>query len=399
MRNAIFFALAGIAAGTLIAVGALIMFLVGRDGGFLPQAPEAVVAPAVETAQEAAPVAEVGQPAAPVVGVAEPAPPSEEDVVRWRMASTFPGSLPQIGSLGIRVQDQIASISGGNVQIRFFDPGTLVPALEVFDAVSSGSIDAGWSTPGYWAGKVPALPLFAAVPFGPPANEYMAWFYFGGGRQLFEEIYARHNIRGLLCGVIPPEASGWFRRPVESVEDLQGLRMRFFGLGAKVMDRIGVSTQLLAAGDIFPALEMGTIHATEFSMPAIDLNLGFHQVAKHYYFPGWHQQSTNLELIINMESWNSLSPLQQMQVEVVCGDSFRHSIAEGETIQIAAIDELELRGVTIHRWPESMLATFRTAWEQVVAEEVAADADFARVWQSLNSFRERYQRWRELGYL
>ena len=214
--------------------------------------------------------------------------------------------------------------------------------------------------PGYWAGKVPALPLFAAVPFGPPANEYMAWFYFGGGRHLFEEIYARHNIRGLLCGVIPPEASGWFRRPVESVEDLQGLRMRFFGLGAKVMDRIGVSTQLLAAGDIFPALEMGTIHATEFSMPAIDLNLGFHQVAKHYYFPGWHQQSTNLELIINMESWNGLSPLQQMQVEVVCGDSFRHSIAEGETIQNAAIDELELRGVTIHRWPESMLATFRT---------------------------------------
>ena len=270
MRNAIFFALAGITAGTLIAVGALIMFLVGRDGGFLLPAPEAVMAPAVETAQEAAPVAEV----------AEARPPSEGDIVRWRMASTFPESLPQLGSLGIRVQDQIAVISGGNVQIRFFDPGTLVPALEVFDAVSSGSIDAGWSTPGYWAGKVPALPLFAAVPFGPAANEYMAWFYFGGGRQLFEEIYARHDIRGLLCGVIPPEASGWFRQPVENADDLRGLRMRFFGLGAKVMDRIGVSTQLLAAGDIFPALELGTLNATEFSMPAIDLNLGFHQVAQ-----------------------------------------------------------------------------------------------------------------------
>ena len=367
MRNAVLFGLAG------IAVGALVTYLAA--GGGEP----------------------AGGPGAPTEAAA-PAPAVEE-TVRWKMASTFAGSLTQLGSLGIRVQDQVEAVSGGAVQIKFFDPGALVPALEIFDAVSSGGLDAGWSTPGYWAGKVPALQLFAAVPFGPPANEYMAWFYFGGGKELFEEIYARHNIHGILCGVIPPEASGWFRQPIESVDDLQGLKMRFFGLGAKVMDRVGASTQLLAGGDIFPALELGTIDATEFSMPAIDLNLGFYQVAKHYYFPGWHQQSTNFELMINLERWNGISPLRQVQVETVCGDNFRHSIAEGETIQIAALEELQRKGVTIHTWPDAMLATFRTAWEEVVAEEAAADADFARVWESLTTFRERYRLWRDLGYL
>ncbi len=323
----------------------------------------------------------------------------QTEKVRWKMASTFPSTLAQLGTLGVRVQDQVDAVTDGAVKIKFFDPGALVPAFEIFDAVSTGGVDAGWSTPGYWAGKVPALQLFASVPFGPPASEYMAWVYFGGGKELFEEIYSRHNIHGILCGIIPPEASGWFREEIKSVEDLQGLKMRFFGLGAKVMDRLGASTQLLAGGDIFPALELGTIDATEFSMPAIDLNLGFYQVAKHYYFPGWHQQSTNFELMINASKWNALSPLRQVQIETVCGDNFRHSIAEGETIQIAALEELQAKGVQIHTWPDEMLDQFRAAWEEVVAEEIAANEDFRRVWESLSGFREKYRLWRDLGYL
>ena len=171
---------------------------------------------------------------------------NSEKKVRWKMASTFAGNLTQLGSSGVRFSKQIEVISGGNIKVKFFDPGALVPALEIFDAVSSGSIDAGWSTPGYWAGKVPALPLFAAVPFGPSAQEYISWIYYGGGKELFEEIYAKHNIKGIICGVVPPEASGWFRKEIKSVEDLKGMKMRFFGLGAKVMEKIGVSTQLIA---------------------------------------------------------------------------------------------------------------------------------------------------------
>ena len=124
--------------------------------------------------------------------------------------------------------------------------------------------------------------------------------YYGGGRELYDEIYARHGIKGIPCGIFPPEASGWFRTEITSLEDLKGLKMRFFALGAKVMEKVGVSTQLLAGGDIFPALELGTIDATEYASPVIDKDLGFYQIAKHYYFPGWHQQSTWLDLIINL---------------------------------------------------------------------------------------------------
>ena len=326
---------------------------------------------------------------------------AEETVkkVKWKMASAFPGSLVQIGTLGVRLQNQISKISGGNITIKFFEPSALVPALEIFDAVSTGGVDAGWGTPGYWAGKVPALQLFSSVPFGPPANEYMSWVYFGGGKEFYEELYARHNIKGILCGIIPPEASGWFRKEIKGPEDLKGLKMRFFGLGAKVMEKVGVSTQLLAGGDIYPALELGTIDSAEFSMPAIDLELGFYQIAKHYYFPGWHQQSTFMELMINLEKWNALSVTQQAQIEATCGDNFRHAIAEGEGIQGPALKTLQEKGVVLHTWSPEMLAIFENGWNEVVTELVESDEDFAKIWASLTDFRKNYKVWKELGYL
>ena len=326
---------------------------------------------------------------------------AEETVkkVKWKMASAFPGSLVQIGTLGVRLQNQISKISGGNITIKFFEPSALVPALEIFDAVSTGGVDAGWGTPGYWAGKVPALQLFSSVPFGPPASEYMSWVYFGGGKEFYEELYARHNIKGILCGIIPPEASGWFRKEIKGPEDLKGLKMRFFGLGAKVMEKVGVSTQLLAGGDIYPALELGTIDSAEFSMPAIDLELGFYQIAKHYYFPGWHQQSTFMELMINLEKWNALSVTQQAQIEATCGDNFRHAIAEGEGIQGPALKILQEKGVELHTWSPEMLAIFENGWNEVVAKLVESDEDFAKIWASLTDFRKNYKVWKELGYL
>lgn len=317
----------------------------------------------------------------------------------WNMQSTYPGSLTQLGTLGKRIADQIGVVTGGAIEVEFQEPGALVPALEVFDAVSSGAVELGWSTPGYWAGKVPALQLFGAVPFGPSAGEYIAWLKFGGGQEIFDEIYAESNVKSLFCGVIAPEASGWFRTEINSPEDLQGLKMRFFGLGAKVMEKLGVSTQLLAGGDIFPALELGTIDATEFSMPAIDLNLGFYQVAKHYYFPGWHQQSTMFDLMINLDLWESLDEQTQTQLEVICDASIAYGLAEGEAIQGAALAELEEKGVTIHKWSDEMLGAFEAAWVEVVAEQVAGNADFARAWESLSNFRAEYAKWKDLGYL
>lgn len=319
--------------------------------------------------------------------------------VRWKMASAFPGKLVQLGTLGKSLAKKVERISGGEIRLKFYEPGALVPPLEMFDAISSGSLDSAWSASGYWFGKEPALALFSAVPFGPRAGEYIAWYYYGGGKKLFDEIYAKHNIHSVICGVIAPEASGWFRKEIKTLDDLKGLKMRFFGLGAKVMEKVGVSTQLIAGGDIYPALELGSIDATEYSMPAIDLNLGFYQVAKHYYFPGWHQQSTLLELMVNLDKWNALNDTQKAQIEVACGDNIREGLAEGEAIQAKALKELKAKGVQIHRWSPEILAALKKAWGEVVSELAAKDANFKKVWASFSSFDEEYKIWKELGYL
>ncbi len=317
----------------------------------------------------------------------------------WDLQSTYPGSLTQLGTLGVRIADQITRITDGEIEVKFQEPGAIVPALEVFDAVGTGAVVAGWSTPGYWAGRVPALQLLAAVPFGPQAGEYLAWVKFGGGKELFDELYEPHNIKSLHCAVIAPEAAGWFQKPINEPEDLQGLTMRFFGLGAKVMEKMGVSTQLLAGGDIFPALELGTIDATEFSMPAIDLNLGFYQVASEYYFPGWHQQSTFFDLMINLDVWEGLDEDTQFKIETVCDANIAYGFAEGEALQYAALQELEENGVNINTFSDEVLDALEAAWNEVVIEESENDADFARVYESYSTFRENYSRWGELGYL
>ena len=327
---------------------------------------------------------------------------SEEKVVapvRWKMASSFSGNLVQLGTQGHFVEERVRTLSGGTMELKFFEPGALVPALEIFDAVSTGSVDAGWTGSGYWAGKIPALQFFTAVPFGPGAGEGLAWMYYGGGLEMMQEIYARHNIYSQPCSLISPEGSGWFTQEINSVEDLKGLKMRFFGLGAKVMEKLGVSTQLLAAGDIFPALELGTIDATEFSNPAIDLDLGFYQVAKHYYFPGWHQPISMIELMINLENWNSLTSTQKEIINAVCKESLLVGYAHGEAIQFAALQELEAKGVTFHRWSPEIMKALENAWKEVVEDEAAKNEDFARVWASLKEFRQGYKIWGDLGYL
>jgi TRAP-type mannitol/chloroaromatic compound transport system substrate-binding protein len=336
---------------------------------------------------------------APQVVVDGPAGESLGEPVRWKLAGSFPASLIQLGTLGTRFETLIDRVSGGNIQLKYFEPGALVPTLEIFDAVSTGAVDAGWSGSGFWAGKVPALQFFTTVPFGPAPGEYLAWMEFGGGRQLFEELYAPHNIHPVHCGMISPEGSGWFREEIATIDDLKGLKMRFFGLGGKVVEKLGVSAQLLAPGDIFPAPELGTIDAAEFSMPAIDLELGFHQIAKHYYMPGWHQPSSLLELIIHKPHWDALTEAQQSLIEMACGDSIRWGIAEGEAIQFGALQELQDKGVTLHYWSPEILAALEAAWVEVAAEESAKNADFKRVWESLSAFREDYTLWREYGYL
>jgi len=238
--------------------------------------------------------------------------------IRVQMQSAYPSTLKVIGDNAVYTAQTITRISGGSVDVRFFEPGALVPGGQIFDAVSSGALDSAWASPAFWTGKDIAFSVFSSVPFGPDAGEYLAWMKHGGGEKMMQELYARHNIHSMLCNFTSPEAGGWFREEINTVEDLKGIKMRFLGLGSNVMQKLGVATQLLQAGEIFQALQLGTIDATEFSTPAMDLSLGFHQVAKFYYFPGWHQQASFGDMIWNKAKWDTLSDVQKLQVTTVC---------------------------------------------------------------------------------
>jgi TRAP-type mannitol/chloroaromatic compound transport system substrate-binding protein len=327
-----------------------------------------------------------------VVGTVATADAQER--VRWKMQSAFPGNLSHLGTAGVRLEEMVDRVSGGNFELKFFEPGALVPALECFDAVSVGSIEACWTTPGYHTGKYPALAFFTAVPFGPNFGEFHAWLRYGGGSELKNEIYGRHNMYALDCNTIGPETSGWFREKVESLEDLRGLKMRFFGLGAQVMQKLGVSTQLLAGADIYPALERGVIDATEFSMPNMDIDLGFHQIADYNYYPGWHQQVSVNELLMNKAAWDALDDQNQAILEAVCGWNIYVNYAETEAMNPAAMNTmLEEHGVTNVRWTDEQLAAFEEAWQEVLQEQSAQDEDFKKIADSYLAFRKVYKTW------
>ena len=319
----------------------------------------------------------------------------------FEMTSAFGKNLPILGTAALGFVEKINDISE-SVEFEHFDPGELVPTLEALDAVSNGSVDAAYTTSGYWQGKIPAASLFAAVPFGPEAGEFLAWMLYGDGAELFQRMYDEngYNVHVIHCGIIAPETSGWFKNEINGLEDLEGLNMRFFGLGAEVMQKLGVSTSLLAGGDIFPALERGAIDATEFSMPRIDARLGFHNIAKYNYFPGWHQPATMFELLINKDRWDDLDEVAQNQIEIACMANITDNFAEGEATNFDAMQEnVEKNGVTIKQWSPEMLEAFETAWVEVAAELAAEDAFFKEVWDNLQEFRAGYKVWNDNIYL
>ncbi|MBI2204676.1 MAG: TRAP transporter substrate-binding protein [Candidatus Rokubacteria bacterium] len=316
--------------------------------------------------------------------------------VRWKMASAFTSKLPHVGTSGPRFAENLKVMSGGLLELKFFEPGALVPALECFDAVSKGSVEACWTTPGYHTGKYPALSFFTTVPFGPAIGEFLAWKWFGGGNGLRDEIYAKHNLIAFDSISIGPETSGWFRKEYKNVAELKGVKMRFFGLGAQVMQKLGVSTQLLAGADIYPALERGVIDATEFSMPTLDISLGFHQIAKYNYFPGWHQQSSVGEVLINRTEWNKLSEQHKRLIQVAAAESAMHSYVESEAKQWPVMHEMrEKYKVIVKRWSDDDLKAFEKAWLEVLSEQSAKDELFKKVADHYLAWRKNYAIWGE----
>ena len=346
-------------------------------------------------------LAACGEDKKPAADSAAPATKPAAQAVLLKTPIAFASNLPALGTPIKFIADQLERVSGGDVQMKFYEPGKLVPPFEILESVSDGKINSGYTTPGYWAGKIPASPLFAAVPFGPEAPEYMAWIYYGNGLKLWQEMYdaAGYAVHVLPCAIISPETSGWFKEKITSPDQLRGLNIRFFGLGGKVMEKLGANPSLLPGGEIFGALEKGQIDATEFSMPAIDERLGFYKIIKNNYFPGWHQQATVFELLINKGVWEEMSDQQRAIIETVCLASMTNSLAEAEAAQGATlVRQVEENGVSLEYWSDDMLAAYETAWEEVIAEQTQ-DPFFKKVWDDLSQFRESYDLWERHAFL
>jgi len=314
--------------------------------------------------------------------------------VNWRMQSAFGSQLTHLGPSGQRFVKDVEEMSDGNFVIKFHEPGALVPTLEIFDAVSKGAVDLAWTPAGFHAGKYPALAFFTSVPFGPSYGEFFAWKIFGNGNKLRNEIYDKHGLIAFDSLAIGPETSGWFRKEIKSLAQLKGFKMRFFGLGAKVMQKLGVSTQLLAPADIFPALERGVIDAAEFSMPTMDIKQGFHQVAKFNYFPGWHQMTSVTELLLNKKTYDPLPKSYKKMIEVAAGNQIHYTYAESEAMQFDALAEMrDKHKVQIRRWKDSEIAAFEKAWLEVIQEESAKDPLFKKIADDYLAFRKNYAIW------
>ncbi len=328
-----------------------------------------------------------------------PKPPDPEPKRTLRVAMSYAPDLPQFGSLARKLADRVKRSSGGAMALALAAPGQPTPPEQCFDAVIKNQVEACLSTPGLWAARYSALALFGGVPFGPEGVEHIAWMTYGGGEELLDEIYARHELKSVLCGITTAEGGGWFRKPIAAPEDLRGLKLRAYGLAARVYGRTGAEARHLEADKILEALKAGEIDGVEYSFPLIDLGVGFHTLVANYYLPGWQQPTVPLELLFQRKYWEQLPERERALLESACGDSVRDGLAEGEALQAAALRELRAKGVVLHRWPDPVWKALQRAWLDVAEQESEANPAFKKAWGVLSAFRAEYETWRKLGHM
>src|SRR6056300_210922 len=321
------------------------------------------------------------------------------DKIRWKVQSTFNTGWPALGDPVERLADTLNKATDGRIQLKVYEPGKILPPLEITPSISTGDLPAAYNYLAYDQGRIPSAVLFSAVPFGMEPWEYASWWFEGEGATLAQDIYHKQNVHPLLCSTIGPETAGWYRKPIKSLDDLKGLKIRFSGLGGMVLNEIGASATLMAGGEIFAALEKGTLDATEYSMPAIDEVLGFYKIAKYNLFPGWHQPSTSTHFMINLDSWKKMPASDRALFEMACTAATMRAITTGEALQGKQIKSFPSKGVTAARLPDSVLRELQKVSARVMDEQSAKDADFKKVWESQQAFMKEYDVWQKWGYL
>ena len=322
--------------------------------------------------------------------------------VNWRLATSFPPSLDLLHGAGVRVARRVSELTGGRFTMRVYAAGEIVPALQVMDAVMQGTVQCGVSPGYYYIGKNPALAFDTAIPFGLSTRQQYAWMTHGGGLDLINSIYADFGVTSFVCNSTGGQMGGWFRNPVNSLAELAGMRFRIPGIGGEIMSRLGVTVQNLGAPEIYPALERGAIDATEWVGPYDDEKLGFYQVAKNYYYPGWWEPGVTMGLLISLDAFNELPPAYQEILKAVCGETFADRLAAYDNANPLALQRLVRdHGVVVREYAADIMDA---AWRESNAyleEQSSADATFRRVYESYKAFRDTqwsYAKGNELAY-
>jgi TRAP-type mannitol/chloroaromatic compound transport system substrate-binding protein len=313
--------------------------------------------------------------------------------IRWRCASSFPKSLDTIYGAGEHVAKRVAALTDGKFQIRVFGAGELVPGLAVADAVQGGTVECAHTASYYFVGKDPTFAFDATIPFGMNTRQINAWLYAGGGRELLREFFAGYNIVSLPCGSTGAQMGGWFRKVVTTVQDLSGLKMRIAGIAGNIMQKLGAVPQQIAGGDIYPALEKGTIDAAEWIGPYDDEKLGFNRVAPFYYYPGWWEGGLNLSFYVNQAKFDELPQIYKDVLESACRDSTIETMAKYDVQNPQALRRLIGAGTQLRPFPrEVMQACYKAAFE-LYDETAAKNETFRKVYEPWKAFRDTEYQW------
>ena len=325
--------------------------------------------------------------------IAAPAVAQSMPEVRWRLASSFPKALDTIFGAAEVISKRVSEATDGKFQIRVFAGGEIVPALQVLDAVQNGGIDCGHTASYYYVGKDPTFAFDTTVPFGLNTRQQNAWMYHGGGLQVMRDFFKTYNIYQIPAGNTGAQMGGWFRKEINTVDDLKGLKFRIGGFAGQVLTKLGVVPQQIAGGDIYPALEKGTIDAAEWVGPYDDEKLGFYKVAKYYYYPGWWEGNAQLSLYVNMAKWQALPKSYQSILETACAEANSFMLAKYDAQNMPALRRLVAGGALLRPFsPAVMEACYKAAFE-LYDETNKKNPRFKKVFDSWKPFRDEEYLW------
>ncbi len=313
--------------------------------------------------------------------------------IKWRLTSSFPKSLDTIFAPAEIIAKRVAAATGGKFQIQVFASGEIVPGLQALDAVQNGTVQACHTAPYYYVGKDPTFAFGTAIPFGMNCRQFNAWWYVGGGDAVYNDFLKEYGVHAMLAGNTGAQMGGWYRKEIKSVADLKGLKMRIGGFAGQVVAKLGVVPQQIAGGEIYPALEKGTIDAAEWVGPYDDEKLGFNKVARFYYYPGWWEGGPALHVIVNQKALGELPAVYREVLESACRDATLETMAKYDTQNPQALRRLVGGGTQLRAFPREVLqACYKSAFE-LYDETSARNATFKAVWENFRAFRDTQYQW------